>query len=112
MICVDNYVVIAACFVVITKYANPNAVRAIPIPDDNKTSTTGETLLSMPISEKNGAATSGVIPVASNPIPPKMASIDIIVTPRGLCFCCCMLVTVYCHIYSMCSTEELRHCYH
>jgi hypothetical protein len=82
-------------------------MRAIPIPDDNAASTAGDTLQSIPISAKNGAATSGAIPVARNPMPPKMVSIDIIVTPRGLCFCYCMLVSVYRHIYSMGSTEEL-----
>ncbi len=67
-------------------------MRAAPIPDDNVTDTAGDMSLFMLISDNNGAAMNGAIPVARNPIPPKMVSNAIIVTPSGLCFCCCCMI--------------------
>jgi hypothetical protein len=61
-------------------------MRAAPMPDDNVTDTAGDMLLFMLISDNNEVAINGAIPVAINPMPPKMVSIAIIVTPSGLCF--------------------------
>jgi hypothetical protein len=58
-----------------TKYAIPNAMRTAPIAADR-----------IPKSDTNGATTAAANPLKSNPIPPIIVSIAIIVTPSGLSF--------------------------
>ena len=75
----------------ITKYAKPNVKRAAPVTADNPANML---LLFGPVSDRNGATVTAVIPLARNAMPAIIVSTAIIVTPNGLCFCCCSMLVV------------------
>ena len=52
-------------------------------------------LLFGPVPDRNGATVTAVLPIARNAMPPTIVSIAIIVTPKGLCFCSCSMMTMY-----------------
>ena len=73
----------------ITKYAKPNVKRAAPVTADNPANML---VLFVPVPDRNGATVTAVIPLERNAMPPIIVSIAIIVTPNGLCFCCCSML--------------------